>query len=99
MRQHFLFGFAWIHIRAARDVHIGSTSGDVDEALLVHVAEIAGAEPSITEGLRVRLGVVEIARENRRTADADFARLARWQLPTAIILDRDLHSGAREAAT
>ena len=61
--------------------------------------EIAGPEPAIPERFRVRLGVVVVAREHRRAADADLARLERRQLAALLVLDRDLHPGALDSRT
>ena len=60
--------------------------------------KIAGPEPAIPERFRVRLGVVVVAREHRWAADANLARLKGRQLAAVIVLDRDLHPGALDAA-
>ena len=66
---------------------------DVEEALLIHVPEIAGAEPAVPERFRVGVGIVVVPGEDRRAADADLPRLEGRQLAPVIVLDRDLHPG------
>ena len=73
--QDLLLGLARIDVGAARDVHVRGPAGDVEEALLIHVSEIAGAEPAIAERFRVGVRVVVVAGEHGRTADADLTRL------------------------
>ena len=75
--QDLLLDLARVHVRAAGDVHVGGAAGDVEEALLIHVPEIAGAEPAIPERFRVGVGIVVVPGEHRRAADADLPRLAR----------------------
>ena len=76
MGQDLLLDLARIDVGAAGNVHVRGAAGDVDEALRVHVAEVAGAEPAIAERLRVGLRVVAVAGEDRRADDADLAGLA-----------------------
>ena len=98
MCQDLLLDLARIDVGAAGDVHVRGPAGDVEEAFLVHVAEIAGAEPAVAECFRVGVRVVVVAGEHGRTADADLARLTSGQLAAAVVLDRDLHPGALIAA-
>src|SRR5262249_16144035 len=66
MRQYLLLDLARIDVGATGDVHVRRAAGDVEKPLLVHVAEIAGAEPAIAKRLRVRFGIVVVASEYRR---------------------------------
>ena len=93
MGQYLLLDLARVHVRAAGDVHVGGAPRDVEEALLIHVAEIAGAEPAVPERFRVGVGIVVVAGEDRRAADADLSRLEGRQLAAVLVLDRDLHAG------
>ena len=98
MREDLLLDLARIDVGAARDVHVGGAAGDVDEALLVHMAEVAGAKPAVAERFRIRFRVVEIAGEDGRPDDADLARLKRRKLAALVVLDLHLHPGALETA-
>ncbi len=98
MGQDFLLDLARIDVGAARDVHVRGAAGDVDKTFLVHVAEIAGAEPAVAKRFGVGLGVVVVAGEHGGADDADLAGLERLQFAAVIALDRDLHARALEAA-
>ena len=98
MGQDLLLDLARIDVGAAGDVHVGGAAGDVDKTFLVHVAEIAGAEPAVAKRLRVGLGIVVIAGEHGGTDHADLAGLERLQFAAVIALDRDLHARALETA-
>ncbi len=98
MRQQLLLDLARIDVRAAGDVHVGRAAGDVDEALLIDVAEVAGPEPAVAERLRIGLGIVVVAGEYAGTDHADLTGLVRFQLAAVVTLDRDLHAGTLEAA-
>ena len=62
------------------------------------MAEVAGAEPPVAEGRSIGLRVVVVAGEDGRADHADLAGLVGRELPPLVVLDRDLHAGAGEAA-
>src|SRR3569833_468345 len=98
MRQDFLLDLARIDVGAAGDVHVGGAAGDVDEALLVHVAEIAGPKPAVAKRLGVGCGIVVVAGKHGRPDHADLAGLEWLDLAPGIVLDLHLHAGALVAA-
>ncbi len=59
---------------ALRHYQRGDASGDVQVPLIVQMAEIPGAKPSVGEHFRGLVRQVEIARENVRAAREDLAR-------------------------
>src|SRR5205085_10610050 len=98
MGENLLLDLSRIDVGAAGDVHVGSTAGDVDKPLLVHMAEIAGTKPAVAKRLRVGFGVVVIAGEHGGADDADLAGLKGFKFAAVIALDRDLHARALETA-
>jgi len=73
-----VFELAGIDVVAGGDDHALDALREVDEAVLVHLAEIAGVQPDapvVVTAERVgRFGrVVHVAEHDRGTADADFA--------------------------
>src|SRR5260370_21011631 len=79
MGQNLLLDLARIDVGSAGDVHVGSTSGDVDKTLFIHVAEITGAEPVVAERFCVGLGVVIVAGAHGGTPPAHLPRPHRLQ--------------------
>lgn len=59
------------------------------------VAQVAGPEPAVEEGLGIRVGVVLVAREDVLAADADHPGLARGQRAALLREDRDVATAAR----
>src|SRR5690606_10135150 len=98
MKQDFLLDLARINIGAAGNIHVRCPAGYVEEALFVHMAEIAGAEPAVAERLGIGFGIVVVACKHRRADDADLARLAGGNLLACLVLYLDLHAGALQAA-
>src|SRR5204862_63633 len=61
-------------LAAGRDDQVLLAIGDLEEAVLVELADVAGAEPAILgERGRGRLGILEVALEDRVAADDDLA--------------------------
>ncbi|KAF1852476.1 hypothetical protein Lal_00037208 [Lupinus albus] len=98
MRQQGFLDLARIDVGAARDIHVRGTSGDVEEAILVHMPEVAGMEPVMLEGLGIGLRIVVIAHEDSRSAHTDFTGLEGGQFLSIVVQDGDLHAGTRHAA-
>ena len=98
MGQDRFLDLARIDVGAARDEHVRRPAGDVEEAPVVQVAQVAGVEPAVLERLRVRLVVLEIAEEDGGAAHADFTRLMGRQALAVVRQDGDVHAGARQAA-
>src|SRR3990172_6595192 len=65
----------------AEDDQVLEPARDVEEPLLVHEAEVAGAQPAAgQQDPRRRLGVVVVAAHDPGALDADLALLARREL-------------------
>ena len=66
--------FGRVDVLAARDDHVLEPVRDVEVAVGVEIAEVAGAEPAVRrERAGRRLGEVEVAREDVRAGDLDLA--------------------------
>ena len=98
MGEENFLNLARINVRAARDIHIRLAPGDVEQAALVHAAEVTGVEPATAQGFGGRFRIAVIALEHCRPARADFADFTARELPALIIQDRDFRPGAYEAA-
>ena len=86
-----------VDVLAAGDDHVLLAVDDVDEALFVHPAQIAGVEPAAGERLRGRLGLVPVAGHQRRAAVDDLADLARRDVVHVVVDDPRLDVGDRLA--
>src|SRR5262249_9344342 len=71
--QQDLFDLARCDILAATDDDIAEASGDVDIAVGILIAEIAGAKPAIRK--RTLPGAARVARSYARAADTKLADL------------------------
>src|SRR5581483_3444540 len=79
-----------VHVGAAGDDHVDAPVGDVEEALLVEVAEVAaGAEPVGGGGLALAAPEVPV-QARRRRLEVDLADLARGQVVPVGAEDADL---------
>ena len=87
-----------VDVLAARDDHVLDAVVDVEIAVRVHVACVAGADPALgVLGLRGRLGVVVVAGHVVAREDRDLADLADGQFVSVRIDDLDLRAGQRLA--
>ena len=58
-----------------RDDDVLHAVGDLEEALVVDLADVAGVEPPVTNRLGRLLGLVEVTHEDELSADQDLALL------------------------
>ena len=85
-------------ILAAADDDLLLAVDDEQIAILVEVADVARADPTVRADRRLgRFGIAEIALDVSRSSDADFAGLARREQPVASPKDRDLDQGLLSA--
>ncbi|MGX1040664.1 hypothetical protein AB7M41_000370 [Bradyrhizobium diazoefficiens] len=78
--------------------HLLAAAEEVQEAVLVDAADVAGAQPAIDERLRGRLRLVPVALEQRRRPHPDLAfRTERQQRAGLEIGDLELGAGDRQA--
>ena len=75
-----------IDVLAARDDHVLEAVDDVEDADLVHVAEVAGVQPAIAQRLRGQLGLVPVAFHHQRPAHDDLAVLS-WRQKAVLGVD------------
>src|SRR5262245_20523204 len=89
-----------VHVLAAADHHVLGAVHDVDEALVVEAAEVAGAQPARDEGLGGRLGLAPVALHHVRSLDPDLADLAGRKRPAArVVRSHHLHLAHRHRST
>ncbi len=86
--QHFLY-FARPHLEARRDDHVLRAIDEVEPAVLVHEADVAGLQSVGGDGLRRGRRVLPVARDDLRAGDHELADLA-WPALRAVFGD-DLH--------
>src|SRR5690606_26035051 len=84
--QRLLDG-ARIDIEARADDEVLDAIDEEDIAVRVHVADIAGAQPALHEGLLVGLGILVIAGHDLRTLDLQLAIFADADHIAAIDID------------
>ncbi|MND59413.1 hypothetical protein D3C80_506130 [compost metagenome] len=93
MHEDLFLDLTRVDVRAAGNIHVGGTAGDVNEAVLIAMTEIAGAEPAVAEGLGIGLGVIVIAGKNGGADDADLAGFAGCEFLARFVLNLHLHAG------
>ena len=91
-----------LHLRggdvlAAGDDHVLLAVGEIEEAVLVHVADVAAAQPIAEEGGARLLGVAPVAARDLGTAQADLAAFAGRERAAVLVADLDLDVGQRAA--
>ena len=85
-----------IDVVAARDDHVLVALDDVEIAVLVHGADVAGHEEAVDEGGRRVLRALPVAGEHVRPLDPDLPRLAGRQQARRIVEGDDVHDDARQ---
>src|SRR4029453_6838874 len=82
---HDLFDVGRVHVLAAQDDHVLEAARDVEKALRVDEAQVAGAEPAVGgEHLRGRGRVVVVTLNHARTLHADLGLDALFDLLLAV---------------
>ena len=92
MGDEYLLALGRVQVHPAGDHHVGDPVGDVDVAVLVHVADVAqGEHPGGDVGLLGLLRVGVIARPAAlRGPETEHADLARGQLLAVLVQHHDL---------
>ena len=80
-------------VLAAGDDHVLLAVGQVQEAVLVEIADVAGTEPVAEEGGRGFFRILPVALRDFRPAQADLAILAGGKAVAGIVADFDLDMG------
>ena len=92
------FELGGIDVLAARDHDVLLAVVDVVEAVGVLVADVAGAQPAVGEGVGGRLGIAPVAGHQIGAAEPDLARLALGHVAALGVDDARLAVGGRLAA-
>ena len=100
MRVQNVLQLAGIYIVPAGDDHALDALGEVDEAVFIHLTEVAGVQPDAAvlmaaEGVVRFLGIINILEHDGRAGDADLAFEIRIKFLRGAGLD-DLIIGIRE---
>ena len=95
--EHVL-DLAGVDVEAAGDDHVIAAVLEVDVAVGVHHAHVAGADPPVPELLRRGLRVADVLGERERRLHRDLAELAERQLRTGVVGDLDEGEERRVAA-
>jgi hypothetical protein len=74
-----------VHLHAARIDHVLLAVDEVQEALLVRVAHVAGVQPAVPDRLRGEVRALAVAVHQERPAADDLADLAGRQVAPAFI--------------
>src|ERR1700712_1218142 len=99
VRVEELLDLARVHVLPAADDHVLDAAGDVDVALVVHHAEVAGVHPAgAVDHLGGLLRLLPVAQHHRVAAGAELARgAARDRQPGLRVDDLRLEVGQRAA--
>jgi hypothetical protein len=82
------FDFVGVDVEAGDENHVLFAVFDVDEAVFVHAADVAGAEPTLGQHhLFGLVGAVPVAQHHLRAADADLADFADGEVFAGVIFD------------
>src|SRR5207249_3444075 len=93
-----LFDLPGVDVEPAGDHHVLGAVEDVDVAVLVHPADVAGVEPSAPQRLGRLVGTFPVSPHHRAAPDADLARRTRFDRPALLVEDADLDAGPGTAA-
>src|SRR5688572_17823977 len=85
MRDYHFFEFAWIDIVSAAKDHVVFTVNDGEIAFVIHHADIAGVEPTISKRLGGCFGAFIVPLHNIRPANNHLASFTRSNLVIVII--------------
>ena len=97
MRHGDALDLVRVHVEAGHVDHVLLAVLDVDEAALVHAADVAGAQPAVGQHhLRGLLRAVPVALHDLGSAYADLAGLADGQHVAVVVGDADLGRGDRQ---
>src|SRR5712691_9668976 len=94
LEQDLLY-FPWVDIIAATNDHIFLTVEQVEVALCIHHTDIAGMQPSSSQGLSRCIRQVPIPGHDNASSCDNFANFANRHLVIVVIDDAHLHIGAR----
>ena len=91
-----LLDFARVDVEAAADDHVLLAVGDVEVAVGVEVADVAGVQPAVDDRLRGLVRRLVVALHHEVAAHADLAGRARRQDGAGVVhdLDADQRIGA-----
>ena len=101
MRQQLALDLGRVHVEPAVDEHVLEPVGDVEVAVCVHYADVAGVQPAVgVDRLGRLVGIVEIADHHVVAAYHHLAGLAPWHLVAVSVDDQhlDVVDGAARAA-
>src|SRR5579875_71284 len=79
MLEQYLFHLAGIDVEATGDDQVFGAVNNVEVALFIHPADIAGTHPAVVEGVLSLFRAVPVAFHDVRSLDDDLAYAARWQ--------------------
>ena len=97
MGQQHVLDVARIDVEAAANDEVLDAVNDVEVAVVIEVADVAGVQPAVTHRRRGRLRTVPVAGHEHRSADADLAVLAGRQPGPVGSHDSHLHPLDRRA--
>src|SRR5712691_2305993 len=95
VREQDLLYFPWIDIIAAANDHIFLTVEQVEVALLIHHTDIAGMQPSSSQGVSRFSRPVPVPCHDNASSCDNFSNLPICHLVIVVIDDAHLHIGAR----
>jgi len=84
--------FGRIDVHSARNDHVRAAVVEVEETVVIEVADVADVEVSVHLhcGPLVRIAVVGEVRQNRRRPQVDASRFAFWQQISVLGVDPDV---------
>src|SRR5579884_2165271 len=97
MAQQHLLDLARVDVAAARDDHVLRAVAQGQEAVRVHIAEVAGMQPAAAQRLGIGGRVLPIALHDAIALGHDLADLAGRQFMVIVVDDADQDAIARHA--
>src|SRR5690606_19982580 len=91
--QQRVFDFPRINVFAAGNDHVFLAVDQMQHAVLVEHAHVAGVDPAVANGVGGGDVIVPVAAEHRGAARDDFARHARRTVVAVGVDDARLHAG------
>src|SRR5258708_2520518 len=92
LEQH-LFDIAGVHVQPAADDHVLLAVDDIEVAVGVHAADVAGVQPAVANRLGGDVRHPVVALHDIGATNADFAELANRNLTVVLVEDLDREAG------
>src|SRR5579862_601730 len=94
MPQQNLINLMWRDILSSADDDVFDSAGQMQVAVRIKVALIAGAKPSVDKGMSVGVGIIFVSPKNIRALNRDLASLVGAEMFAVFIHNADTQANA-----